>query len=270
MNFMKNMDMKNKEEKMIDIAKVKEEFEKYVADFDITDDKILLKKEHIERVATLSKMIATNVGLNKEEILLAEVIGYFHDIGRFEQVRKYNTFNDRASVNHAEYSNKVLFEDRLIEKFNIDKKYWSIIEKAVLNHNKDKIEKNLTDEEKLFAKIIRDADKLDIFYVICNYKLETVFWFDRFDIEKIDAAVFNEYKEKHRVNYKNIHNNADQICAFYAFVFDLNFDISRKYLKEKDYLNYFAKRLEMAFDSSKVKEQLKEIVTISNNYLEKI
>lgn len=270
MNFMKNMDMKNKEEKMIDIVKVKEEFEKYVADFDITDDKILLKKEHIERVATLSKMIATNIGLNREEILLAEVIGYFHDIGRFEQVRKYNTFNDRASVNHAEYSNKVLFEDRLIEKFNIDKKYWSIIEKAVLNHNKDEIDKTLTEEEKLFAKIIRDADKLDIFYVICNYKLETVFWFDKFDIEKIDAAVFYEYKEKRKVNYKNIHNNADQICAFYAFVFDLNFDISRKYLKEKDYLNYFAKRLEMAFDSSKVKEQLKEIVTISNNYLEKI
>lgn len=254
---------------MIDIAKVKTEFEKYVSDFDITDDKILLKKEHIERVAALSKMIATYLNLSEKEILLAEVIGFFHDIGRFEQVKQYDTFNDKASVNHAEYSNKVLFEDKLIEKFDIDKKYWNVIEKAVLNHNKDSIETSLTEKEMLFAKIIRDADKLDIFYVICNYDLESVFWFEDFTVPEIDKKVLLQYTENHKINYKDIKNNAGQICSFYAFVFDFNFDISLKFLKEKDYLNYFVKRLEKAFSSQTVKEQIKKVVGIANKYIEK-
>ena len=92
---------------MIDTQKVKEEFNKYVQNFDVTDDKIKLKKEHIERVVLLSKMIAQDLNLNDEQILLAEVIGYFHDIGRFKQVEEYDTFNDKISVNHAEYSLRI-------------------------------------------------------------------------------------------------------------------------------------------------------------------
>lgn len=254
---------------MIDIQKVKEEFNKYVQNFDVADDKIKLKKEHIERVAILSKMIAQDLNLNDEQILLAEVIGYFHDIGRFKQVEEYDTFNDKVSINHAEYSIKVLFEDKLIEKFDIEEKYFDIIKKAVLNHNKDNIEEGLTDKEMLFAKIIRDADKLDIYYVICNYELESVFWSDKFDVEKINDKVMREFKEEHKLNYNDIKNNADQILAFYAFVFDFNFDISKRYLKEKGYLDYFAKRLETGFSSDAVKIKLKEVLQIANEYLQK-
>lgn len=254
---------------MIDTQKVKEEFNKYVQNFDVTDDKIKLKKEHIERVVLLSKMIAQDLNLNDEQILLAEVIGYFHDIGRFKQVEEYDTFNDKISVNHAEYSVKVLFEDKLIEKFNIEEKYFDIIKKAVLNHNKDNIEEGLTDKEMLFAKIIRDADKLDIYYVICNYELESVFWSDKFDVEKINDKVMREFKEEHKLNYNDIKNNADQILAFYAFVFDFNFDISKRYLKGKGYLDYFAKRLETGFSSDAVKIRLKEVLQIANEYLQK-
>lgn len=253
---------------MVDIQKVKEEFNKYVQNFDVADDKIKLKKEHIERVAILSKMIAQDLNLNDEQISLAEVIGYFHDIGRFKQVEEYDTFNDKVSVNHAEYSIKVLFEDKLIEKFDIEEKYFDIIKKAVLNHNKDNIEEGLTDKEMLFAKIIRDADKLDIYYVICNYELESVFWFDKFDVEKINDKVMREFKEEHKLNYNDIKNNADQILAFYAFAFDFNFDISKRYLKGKGYLDYFAKRLETGFSSDAVKIKLKEILQIVNEYLQ--
>ena len=141
---------------MIDTQKVKEEFNKYVQNFDVTDDKIKLKKEHIERVVLLSKMIAQDLNLNDEQILLAEVIGYFHDIGRFKQVEEYDTFNDKISVNHAEYSVKVLFEDKLIEKFNIEEKYFDIIKKAVLNHNKDSIEEAKDKFENITSYTVSD------------------------------------------------------------------------------------------------------------------
>ena len=65
---------------MIDIEKVKNEFEKYVENYDIKKGRVRLKKEHIERVTKLSKEIATKLNLTEEQIVLAETIGYFHDI----------------------------------------------------------------------------------------------------------------------------------------------------------------------------------------------
>ena len=53
---------------MIDIEKVKNEFEKYVENYDIKQGRVRLKKEHIERVAKLSKEIATKLNLTEEQI----------------------------------------------------------------------------------------------------------------------------------------------------------------------------------------------------------
>ena len=75
----------------------------------------------------MSKKIAQNLNLDEEQIKLAELIGLFHDIGRFKQAELYNTFNDRISMNHAELSVKVLFDENLIENFNVEEKYKKII-----------------------------------------------------------------------------------------------------------------------------------------------
>ena len=44
----------------------------------------------------------------------AYIVGLLHDIGRFEQVRIYNTFRDAESVNHAQFSADLLFRDGMI------------------------------------------------------------------------------------------------------------------------------------------------------------
>ena len=41
-----------------------------------------------------------------------------HDIGRFEQIKRYGTFNDSKSVDHGEFGADLLFkEQRLIEDY---------------------------------------------------------------------------------------------------------------------------------------------------------
>ena len=97
-----------------------------------------------------------------------------HDIGRFEQVRLYHTFNDGKSVNHAEIGVKILFEDGLIREFIEDKQYDEIIKIAILNHNRQAIETGLTERQLLHSKIIRDADKIDIYYSLTIYSKEAV------------------------------------------------------------------------------------------------
>ena len=182
---------------MINIEKVKREFDIYVSNFDKKQGRIKLKIEHIERVAKISALIAKDLNLNEEQTILAETIGFFHDIGRFKQVEMYDTFSDKDSVNHAKLGTQILFDENLIEKFDIEDKYREIIKKAILNHNKDRIEEGLTKEENLFCKIIRDADKLDIFYVICNYDFENAFWYKDFECESISEKIMNEFKSEH-------------------------------------------------------------------------
>ena len=126
---------------MIDIEKAKKEFIEYVKQYDINNGRIRLKMTHILKVAEVSRLIASNLNLTEEQINLAELIGIFHDIGRFEQVRLYDTFSDKDSgLDHAAYSVKVLYEDGLIKRFLDTTKYDDIIKQAVYNHNKAKID----------------------------------------------------------------------------------------------------------------------------------
>ena len=253
---------------MIDIDKLYEQFDKYVSKFDKTQGRIKLKIDHIKRVTKICKMLAKHLKLNDEQTRLAEAIGIFHDIGRFKQVEMYDTFNDRDSINHAELGVKILFQDSLIDDFEIEEKYKKIIKLAVLNHNKDKIEEGLTEEENLFCKIIRDADKLDIFYVLCNYDFESAFWYKDFKIEEVSKEIMHELKDIHKLDYGNIKNNADQIAVPFAYTFDLNFEFSLRYLKEKRYLDEFTKLVCEQFKSKKVHEQTREMLEYVNKYIE--
>ena len=239
---------------------LKEQFEKYVG---LNGrDTILDKIEHINRAATITKMIAPG---NK----MAEVAAKFHDIGRFKQAEKYNTFSDKESgINHAEYSINVLYEDNLIEKFKVDSKYNHIIKKAVLNHNKSAIETGLSEEELLFAKIIRDADKLDIItHVITEYDFESVFWYKEFNCDKINEELIKIMFENHTLDYAKIKNNADQILSFYDMIFDLNFKASLQELLSNNALDIFTNRIYEKFDSKKIKEQTKEVFEYTQNYM---
>ena len=252
---------------MINIELINKEFNKYVSNFNPDEGRIKLKIDHIKRVAKKCNEIAQNLKLNENEIRLAETIGLFHDIGRFEQAKIYNTFSDKDSVNHAELSVKVLFEENLIKNFKIDRKYYDIIKVAILNHNKNKIEDGLTEEELLYSKIIRDADKLDIYYTICNYDFESIFWYQKFDCNEISDTIMQQFINSHSINYADIKSNADQILIFYAYIYDFYYDFSLQYLKRKSYINTFTDRVIKYFSNENIEKQVLHILEICNNYL---
>ncbi len=97
--------------------------------------RIELKIKHTFRVMRLCEMIATNLKLSKEEVEIAKIIGLLHDIGRFEQWKKYQTFKDSISIDHANFGIKVLKKDNYIRKYTSDDKYDDIIFKSIKYHN---------------------------------------------------------------------------------------------------------------------------------------
>ena len=247
---------------MIDINNSKRVFKEYVSNYNLQDGKIALKVAHILRVSELSKKIATSLNLSEEDIKLAELIGLLHDIGRFEQVRKYNTFIDKISINHGEYGAKILFEDNLIEKFNVDEKYYKIIKTAILNHNRSKIEDNLTEQELLHSKIIRDADKLDCFYVLLTDDIKNTYGCSAEDMQN---EIIREFKEDHMIDYKKRATYGDIWISHMAYVFDFYYKSSYIVIKEKDYLNKLTQK--MNFKNPHTIQMAQELLQIANDYI---
>lgn len=92
-------------------------FAEYVRNYDPSDEKIKLKIDHTYRVAGLCQRIAESLGLSEPDVDIAWLLGMLHDIGRFEQIRRFGTFNDAQSVDHAEFGADLLFREGLIRKF---------------------------------------------------------------------------------------------------------------------------------------------------------
>ena len=154
---------------MIDFEEAEKQFKQYVSSYDMKNENIKLKLEHSFRVEQESYNIAQSLNLSEEQKELAKLIGLLHDIGRFEQVTIYNTFKDSVSIDHAEFGVEQLIKNNFIRRFISTSKYDKIIFEAIRNHNKYSIDSNLNEEEMLQAKIIRDADKLDIMNLL-QYK----------------------------------------------------------------------------------------------------
>lgn len=236
----------------MDFEEIGRLFKEYVNTFDFDNENIKLKYYHTLEVADLSYKIASDLGLSEEEKDLAKLIGYLHDIGRFEQMVKTNTFLDKV-LDHADNGIKVLFDEGLIRKFIKDNKYDDIIRKAVKNHNKYKILDEVSDEEKLFANIIRDSDKIDIFRVRRLYNK------DKIEVSPSKEVLESIYR-KEPINIKDIKNKTDSILCVLAFIFDINYKCSIKLLKEKGYYVEFLNNIEVNSEQLEMFNKVKEIL----------
>lgn len=249
----------------IDILKAKQTFKEYVKNYNPEDEKIKIKIGHIERVSQIAKKLAENLNLDQEDIELAELIGLLHDIGRFEQAKRFNTFIDKDSINHGEYGVKILFENGLIRHFIENDKYDEIIKLAILNHNKAKIEKGLTERENLHAKIIRDADKADIFSILITGNKKAIWEKADLSNDKITDEIYREFIEDKKINYDKRETSADILVSHFAYVYDFNFQETLQIIKENNYIEKLYERFK--FNDNETMRRYNQIYELTKNYL---
>jgi hypothetical protein len=142
-------------------------FTAYVKTFYTDDkeihDKVKMKEEHTFFVAEYCRDIAASLGLGSRDRNLAEAVGLCHDVGRFKQVTIYRTFRDRDSVDHGPLGVEELEKAGIAA--HLSETEWATLAFAVRWHNA--IALPPADERTtLFAQIVRDADKLDIYRVV--------------------------------------------------------------------------------------------------------
>lgn len=243
-------------------------FNKFVNNFDVKDGPTVLKIRHTYEVVKKSEYIAIGLGLDKDNIELAKIIALLHDIGRFEQIKKYNNFND-DKMDHAEFGVKILFEENLIRNFIETSKYDDIIYKAIFDHNKFQIEENLNEIELLHCQIIRDADKLDNFRVKKEEKFEDMFPniynSDTVNYENVSPKVYEDFMKYKCIRLEDRKTIIDYWVCIIAFIFDLNFDISLKYVKKNNYIDALIDRIE--YKNEVTKQKMEDIRKCAKDYI---
>jgi putative nucleotidyltransferase with HDIG domain len=131
------------------------------------DANVVLKEEHSNRVRTEIAALGEALGLNPEELWLADALALLHDVGRFEQYARYGTFLDARSTDHAILGAGILREHDVLAE--TDPSVRELILRVVSHHNRAEIPKDFTDTPLLFLRLLRDADKLDLWRVVTDY-----------------------------------------------------------------------------------------------------
>jgi len=252
---------------IIPIDKAKTIFSQYVSNYDAEDDRIKLKTKHTYHVVDRSKDVAESLNLSKEYVELSMLIGLLHDIGRFEQVKLHNTFDDTIFP-HSDYGIKVLFEDNHIRDYIKEDKYDDIIYNAIKYHSDFKLDETKLDGKLLLhSKLIRDADKLDIFRVILEENMRIISSISREQLEKsyIADEVYSDLIKCKGVLRSKRNTSIDVIATFIGFVFDINYKFSFEYVLENKYIEKIVKNIE--FINNETKEKILNIQKVTEKYM---
>ena len=188
----------------LEYEKVYQNFNKYLEslknqNLTIIDDKILklmnLKYQHTMRVVEHIKKLADKLNMSIDFTQIVSVLGLLHDIGRFEQAIKYQSFYDYGcygkGITHGDIGYQILNDKKAFESLEIDDIYRPSLSMGVKLHTMDKLPNSFNyqvEEEfmhinptnvlnngyefntlekqiiSVLLEMLRDADKLDILY----------------------------------------------------------------------------------------------------------
>ena len=213
--------------------------DEYIKNYDMSLSQISYKYYHSYRVMDNMITLAKSLNLPYSDIELAKYIGLLHDIGRFEQFKRFNSFSDK-NLDHGDLGETILRENNALDNLKISKDDYEIVYTAIRNHNKYMIEPNLDLRTLRFAKMIRDADKLDILYALNNSEIKSVIWEDD---SIITDRVKNQFFEGKQVKNNGTETKNEKIITMFSFIYDFNYGASMEIIKNENYYGKIYRRL---------------------------
>lgn len=211
----------------------------FCSDDEVVRENLELKKGHTFRVLGEMRTIAGSLGVEGNDLLLAETIALFHDVGRFQQFYKYRTFYDGASENHAELGLKVLQEKQVLAGLPEEER--ELVTKAVRYHNRLKVPADESPRCLRFCRMIRDADKLDIYRVLTDYyavldtdpnpTLE-----HHLPDGPCAEAIVEDVLACRNSSYELIRTRYDVRLMTLTWVFDVNHQVTMDLIRERGYV----------------------------------
>lgn len=251
---------------MINIEQAKKAFRRYLEEFDVNDPKISLKIVHTYGVISYMQQICDRMHCNEEDANLAYLIALLHDIGRFEQIRRFHSF-EHTTMSHAHFGCDLLFKENLIREFIVDPSYDAIIYKAIYHHSDYKLP-DMEDEKTLFfCKLIRDADKLDNCRVKLEDSIEVMLdeTMEQVGSESICDTVWQSCLNQESVLLADRQEKIDYWVSYIAYFFDINFKESFQIIVENDFVSKTIHRI--TYTNPDTKEKMEYLDQFVNDYV---
>lgn len=221
---------------------VQERLETWVkSNFELTRD-VCLKMEHCRSVFDLSTKIANVEGMNEEDTFIAQVIAALHDCGRFPQIILFHTFLDNEIYNHSIEGAKLL-ENGLLEEFLPEtREYDNIIIQAVRYHGlKDLPPETVGERTMMHTKLIRDADRTDIFERSVN-QFELLFTTVGIGTSKtITPGVKKSFLERKSISVKLLQSQLDMLTLRFGLIGQYEFLAALELIEENKYIERLTK-----------------------------
>ena len=188
---------------------------------------MLTKEAHTGRVRKIIGELAVHLGLSEEDVALAELMGLLHDVGRFRQFTTYRTFKDHLSEDHASAGLRLMDDHRLLEGLLPWEQ--SLIRFAVERHNKKAIGPAPDACHLGYAKMLRDADKLDIYHVLEPFLPSE-------DGSGVSPNFIEKFVEGVQCDYTMVGTEDDKKLVRLMWAYDIYFAWTRQKIQERGYL----------------------------------
>lgn len=220
-------------------------------------DGIILKEIHTWKVTRNCELLARHLGLDEHDTMLARMIGLFHDVGRFYQFTVYRTFNDALSENHAKLGLKVIEDLPFMQKLSAED--LGVLRFAIGNHNAKVIAP--TDDKRAlsFARLIRDADKIDIYRVLKPYLAPT-------DGTGCSPDFLDLFIKGEQCDYTKMRTQDDRKLVRLMWIYDINFAWSLRQILKENYVEDIIGKLpqdeKMKLGFDRLRSYIKEKLTI--------
>ncbi|OFW84245.1 MAG: hypothetical protein A2018_07015 [Alphaproteobacteria bacterium GWF2_58_20] len=185
-----------------------------------------LKYHHTLRVRDLCVRIAQRMSWPEEDVAAAAAVGLLHDVGRFPQILDYGHFRDHDSFNHARRSMEIVRDGGWLSECPEDERL--AILGAIDQHNHVALAEGLPERADRLARIIRDADKIDILMCVFDDLKAQADLTDRMP----NPALLAQLGMRQPICYADVKSFPDMLVAWLVWPYDLNYAPSRQILRE--------------------------------------
>ena len=254
--------------KSIDYEAAHQEFERYLDAYDREDGKIKLKIVHTYGVVSCAEEIARRKHLEEEDVQLAKLIALLHDIGRFEQIRRFDSFQPET-MDHAAYGAGLLFgAKKYIRCFIEENAFDEIIREAIARHSAFALGDIADERTLLHARLIRDADKLDNCRVKLEESLEAMLGVpaEEAGAGLISPNVWEACMRRESVLSADRRTPVDYWVSYIAQYYDINFAETFDIIREQRYISRIVERLQ--YEEAETAQKMKELETHLEAYME--
>lgn len=255
------------------LSRIKEWFNAYVQTFACTQGdwhpSYQIKVEHSRRVALEIRHLAHDLDWASVDVNSAEAVGWLHDVGRFSQFKEFGTFLDAESVNHGERGWAVVRQSNVLS--GLHRHEQTCILDAIHYHNAKAIPDHLEGETLPWIKLIRDADKLDIFHTVYAAVVRDGFQ----DLPRmlpqvslngpISPNVIWELQTHRSCSIANVRSLGDFLLLQLSCIYDVNYTPTFRQIDQRSIVSNIARKL--PGDHGVINDLVEEVERFISNHI---